>query len=646
MTTIGGDVGNSISGGNFFGSVQQFFYSLYREALAVMALDPATVAQVRSTYVETPPFLAARTALSEQSAVVLAGPPGCGRRTTGIALLAALGVTPTRIVLDLEDLDRPLETLPSHGYLLDLDEDHDQLNSRIGSWLQDLALRLRAKGSCLVVRARAQSWKSLDLDEHALPVVPLTAPQATAVFRSHLTHWTSETVASAWERRDQVADLLRNVGPEDAVRLARIVRDVWVRAIPDALQLGEVLAEYRNWTDELTDWFSKTTSAEKGYERALLLAAAGLHGSSAATVFAAADRLAELVELQQVPGWPLTGEDVETLFAGTTAELRDGFVHFPKSAYAESVLDYIWTKRANLRGVVREWLASIPDPNQEDSWQAAYSLTDLAIRQREASLVCSASARWAKASLSLRAVGVAALTAAAMSEQIGQRVRRQLYEWATSATVPEEIHLAVAAVCQGPLASAYPQIALTRLRHLVIRRNPIVQEAAQEALAALSRIPALLHLVLSEVASWVEGYESRRSAGRRAFLRLARPDETGEIAILTARDEDVTMLAGLWWDALRHPDPDGKTADTLADWLEAVARRRAPRETVAEILARSCHTGIDLANLVGIVIGWTGTDAEPTGDVRRDIAADLVLRAYQHAPDAVPGANQAGRKHE
>lgn len=218
--------------------------------------------------------------------------------------------------------------------------------------------------------------------------------------------------------------------------------------------------------------------------------------------------------------------------------------------------------------------------------------------------------------------------------------------WARSASADESTHLAVAAVCGGQLARAYPQIALTRLRHLAVRQNATIRESVFEGLAGLIQEQTLRRSVLSEVADWVSGQEPRRSAGLRAFLRLARLEENGGVVILSetgARDWD--LLAGLWREALRDETPDGAAAaaGTVASgWLEAAVRNQAPRESVLEVLARTCRSSIDLAVIADFAYSRADTSENVTS--RREIAAELVRRAWnrylmttgQRQPEAGP----------
>jgi hypothetical protein len=346
-------------------------------------------------------------------------------------------------------------------------------------------------------------------------------------------------------------------------------------------------------------------------------------------VFSAAERLADLVGLPREPGGALVGPDVGELVGRIHAELHGRSVRFARPAYGQSVLDHVWQQRPHLQSALREWLTGIPNPREEGSGRAVQALTGLAIRQCEASLVCVAAEQWARNPASRRELAVGALTEAALSEQIGRDVRRQLYDWARSAGAGESTHLAVAAVCAGQLAWAYPQIALTRLRHLV-RQNAKVQESVFESLAVLMQDRTLRRSVLNEVDGWVKAPELRRSAGLRAFLRLARPTENGEIAILSGTGErDWDLLAGLWHEALRDNAPGGvaEAAGVVASgWLEGVVREQVPREPVLEVLARTCWSNIDMAVIAEFAYGRA--DAGEDAASRWDIAADLVKRAW------------------
>lgn len=633
QTTIGGNVGNFIGGGTFHATVQQasYTYNYFRDLIAAMALDPSEVERCCSAFVEPPEFGEVRVALQRESAVALLGQPGCGRRTIGTVLLVTLGVTPKSVVLDLEDFGRQLEVAPSHGYLLDLDEVSDQLTPRAGTWIRDLTVRLRTMKSCLVVRAREHSWRALGLNNDVFPVFGLTPPPATGVFRAHLAHMTSDALADTWSRREEIGSLLLTATLPDGVRLSRIVAETSAIEMPQEQQVAQVVAEYRNWAAELTEWFRQAD----GHRRALLLAAAAVEGAPAATVFAAAANLARIVDLPREPGGALAGPDADELVGKIEAKLqKDTSIRFVRPAYGTSVLDHVWAQRPQLHADLRDWLISIPGSGDEGSELAAQALTRLAIRQQEASLVSAAARQWSAEPASRRDLVVTVLTDAALSEEIGRDVRRQLYDWARTTGAGEGVHIAVATVCAGRLAQRYPQIALTRLRHLVVRPNVDVQESVFKSLITLAGESTLYSSVIGEVARWVNEEEPRRSAGLRAFLRLASVGEAAQIAILAKIGQrDTGLLGELWHKALRDEKKDGvaRQAEALASrWLDTAAQGHVPREVVLEVLAGSCRSSIDVALLAGIAFaGVSSRDSDP---VRWEIGTELVRRTWERDP--------------
>jgi hypothetical protein len=629
-TTVG-SARSLITGGQFLGPV---YMGAQRDVIPTTPIDPAEVEYCQAIFVDHPQVAEARVVLETQSAVALLGPPGCGRRTTGTALLASLRVVPHRVVVDAEDLGRQLEIEPGHGYLLDLDEDLDQLTPKAGIWISGLVTQLRAENSFLVVRAPERSWSALGLSDDALHVIYLTSLPARVVFRSHLAATTSAALAEAWTQSEPVGRHLAGATPPDGVRMAKIVARTIAAHVPEGRQPDQVMSEYTNWAEDLATWFRGTTGPAHGYKRALLLAAAVLEGAPAGTVFGAADGLARIVGLAPEPGGALAGPDASDLASQIEAELRGGRIEFGRPAYGTSVLDHVWSERPQLHKKLWEWLTAIPGSGDEGSGQAARALTELAIRQHDASLVSAAARRWAEDPVSRRDFAVPELTCAALSDEIGRDVRRQLYEWAARTSAGEAIHLTVAAVCAGSLARQYPQIALTRLRNLVMRPNTIVQESVFESLVMLAAESGMYRNVVSEVTRWVNEDEPRRSAGLRAFLRLATPGEDGQIVILAkAAEPDTAALASLWRAALRDSRQDGvanAAAQLASRWLDEAAQGRAPREPVLQILAGWCQSSVDVGRMAGMAFDGVGPrDSNPA---RYDIAIDLVQRTWERDP--------------
>ena len=617
-TTVEGDVGNSVSGGENNGVINQFLIQKLRDLVAANALDTGTVRRLRSVHVATEQSTAATAVLVSRNAVALLGEPGSGRSITGISMFAELRVTPQTLVLDPEYVDRKLEVESGIGYLLHLDEMREHLGPRTSEWISDLAARVGPAGSYLVVRTRTVDWNMLGIDERSIATVRIDPADAVSVFTSHLRSLTNETVASRWAAHEEIRARLNGAFPPEAVRLASIVHTVRGTGIPEADQLGEVLEVDANWTTTLDQWFRRD---KDGHHRALLIATAALGRGTAASVYEAARRLGEAIGLDRTPGAVLIGPDMIDLVEAIGAQLHDDRVGFARPAYAEAVLDYVWQRRPQMHPALRNWLAELPGIG-EDEGGAARALIELGIRQHDAPLITNAASNWA-GSLGRRGLAVAFLTEAALSEQVGRAVRRKLYDWSRSASVTDGLHLTVAQVCGGPLASVYPQIALTRLRHLAVRANDVVREAAIEALGVLVCDRRLRNTVLHEIADWMNGEDPRRSVGFRAFVRLAglRDDDGG---IVLAGHGGHRVLPTLWREVLRAPDTYVEARRTATEWLEAAVQGLADRTLVIEVLAETVRSSRDLAMLTSLIVDWVRSASDDVD--RREIGIELLGR--------------------
>ncbi len=653
-----------------------------REAVVAHRLGPEVVRQLRDLYVKTPSWDAAAQALQARHAVALLGEAGTGRRITGVNLLADLGATPHELTLDPEDLERPLPISSGHGYLVDLED------------LGDLrALELRAAASSghlrrlpelrayLVARVTEEVGDALRLEER-MPVIRLRPPDDhVAVFRSHLARLRNANEAQAWSLEGPIIGVLRGARPSDAVRLARLVRDVLAadprslpggttpqgppRSLPGGTtpqgpprtlhittaQLDAVLLAYGKWAGHLAAWFEQTESASACYERALLLAAAALEGERPTAVFAAADNLARLMAvpawggdpprppaMSRDPGGALTRPAAAELLAGIDAELTDGRIRFPRPAYADSVLDHVWRDRPGLRSDLERWLVELPaDTDDAVADRAVYSLVRLAMRHRHPSLVTSAADEWAQHP-ALRALAVQALTAAGLSEELGAAVRRRLYHWATRPSTHEDVQLMVAEVCRGPLAHAFPRNALTRLRHLASRGTEPVRMAVAGAMAGLAADERLRRIVLGEVIGWIrtDDDSNRQATGRATFLRLVwLRDEAGQVLFASPASQaaDLTLpLAEGWRAVLRHPGTGRAARGAALGWLGAAARDLAPREPIVDVFAGACRSDSDVGILWPMIQRWAHATTAAPQAAREEIARELLPRIADRDP--------------
>ncbi|MQY09485.1 hypothetical protein [Actinomadura macrotermitis] len=630
QTTIQGGVGVSVSGGSVEGDLhitqQTVIKQFLRRVLDDISLDPEAVARVRHVCVPTVTLVAARAALRDHGAVALLGEAGAGRTTAAITLLAELEVTPRPVLLD-EDAG-PTDIERGHGYILDLQASWERSSPRTGLWVHNLVARAKETGCPLIVRSREPDWRALGLDSHVVPALPAEAAPGLDVLRSHLKELTGQETADDWAHRVPVRQRMAQARPPDAVRLAKIIDNVLRLGTSGPDPTADALAAYANWSDDLAARFRDTNGTSdpvNGQRRALLIAIAVLDGAPASTIFGAAADLTKRVELQPPPGGALVGPGIRELATEAHAELQEGCIRFTRPSYAESVLDYVWSERSHLLPVLRKWMEDLPSPADEATARATDSLTGLALRHGDAGLVASAAYAWAQKDQKTRPHAVTALTAAALSERTGREIRQRMYDWSRSASAPEAVHLTVAEVCAGPLAQTFPQIALTRLRHLAVRSNERVKEASIQSLLSLAQDRRLRRPVLREITDWAEGEEPRRSTGLRAFLRLARLRAEERVLLLPERPGAETALLGrLWRTVLRERELQDVTGRVAAGWLEAAFLGRAPAGQVVDVFARTCQTSIDLANLTETVLEWMRT-APAEGD-RKPLAVELLAQ--------------------
>ena len=253
--------------------------------------------RLQRTHVATERSDAAGRVLASKRAIALLGEPGSGRRS-GIALLARLDATPQTSYSIEKTYAFPCPWR-RRGYLLDLEESSVQLGpaSASGSKILPTVARHRLLPSRTRPSPRL-AW--LGLDEHDLATVTIRAPQATAVFASHLKALENEFVATDWSGREAIVQHLSEARPRDAVHLpgSSTPSSSAGRRVSAA---GRGTGGVRQLADELDHWFRNPEGDDDGRRRALLIATAALNNSSAGTVYRAADRLAEIVELPRAP---------------------------------------------------------------------------------------------------------------------------------------------------------------------------------------------------------------------------------------------------------------------------------------------------------------------------------------------------------
>lgn len=636
--TVIGDVGIALSGTTVLGDVHQGDKNFFNYARAALTPLSADVPSLRRYFVRPEGWDVAVSAFRMHGIVALVGPPGSGRHIAAVNLLAELGVSaPHKILIEPEEL--PLHLLPEvdvsseNGYIVSL----EHLNGRATPEKLDSYRREMLENGPAVLILDESLFQQLP-ETWAEIRISLQRADPVSIFIHRLREPHSDR-AEDWAARPAIHDALERATSSDAVRLAALVAEA--HRGEEAPDTDDVISAYHNWEEELEKWFSDTSEVEdRGERRALLLATAALEGLPVASVFAAADLLLSQLKTPPIAGYGLTGPGAAARIGHIEAEVRLGGMRFRRPAFAESVLDRVWLDRPQLRADLRTWLPKLLT-TVHGGEAVAVPLITLARRQKDVELIFKAVGQWSAPKQ--REYAVQALSVAGVSDELGRAVRQALYRWAQQPGTGEGRQLLVVEVCAGPLAEAYPQVALTRLRHLAGSRSALVRSATVDAMLVLAQQPATAATVLPEVHAWITGdHTTRQATGKEVFLRLCTVGETGTIPLLRNPNHlpDAVAVGASWHAVLRDESTRDRATTIAADWLEAVAQEQAPRAFVVSALAGRNGNSASASVLAGAIWEWGRASSSSAvlsrKDIREELFDALMSRRSTRGPDTPP----------
>ncbi|WP_326551715.1 hypothetical protein [Micromonospora sp. NBC_01813] len=538
--------------------------------------------------------------------VILVGAPDTGRYTAALRLLHATGqrlreIRPTFDPGRQEQLTvAELPVAPGFAYLLELPEQPQHIQYGFARDLGAYCDSLARRGSSIAIVATEATWTQLGAVRDG-PVVRVGTPPAGQVFDRRLRRLCPGVELGWLVTQPQVAELLVDAPPAEAVRLAQLCADVL--AMGGALTghqvtitadspigkdvVSALVSAYHNWEAELTSWFHLHADAR---QRTFLVAAAALEGSHAGRVLGAAEALdLRLTATEDPVGLRHAG--VRALVTDVDAYLdADGAVRFRRAWYAEAVLDFVITDRADtFQRELWSWVCDLPLRNSAgrgvvDRRLAARSaelVLGTALRRRTPEILGQVAPVWSRR-VDLRGALVHVLGIAALSPEIGAAVRQRLYRWAQVRNQPKVL-VTVAEVCGGQLADFYVEQAMTRLGHLARHGIAEVDEAVLAALRSLWSRPALRQPVLLRLAAWLAGAQPRGVALAAVALDLlGQPDAQP--------------------DAEADAQPDGEAdaqPDGEADRRPDAEPDRRPDQVLAEVIGATAATQDD----IGVALG-------------------------------------------
>ncbi|HEU5155844.1 MAG TPA: hypothetical protein VFU43_02535 [Streptosporangiaceae bacterium] len=445
-------------------------------------------------------------ALRQDRVIALAGSPGFGVTTTGIAALRQLHPKmPIRLFSTGEDDVEEIGATEAMGYLV---RAGDEEESRLRACLEAV---LASQGLLLVVGTAVEHRRFTGF----LSPIPVQPPPAEAVYhRRLLHHQLGDTPWPSWPR---AAELLKDATPGDARRLADIV----IAVCRDGGDVEEVERAYRGWTKELREWFSEHPELR---DRTLMVAASTIAPADETSVYGAALSLSRQLKIDPAGGglaWrPSTG-----LTELLGADSREGRIEFPRHGFAPSVLRNVWTDYPLARQDLLSWLSTLPT-DEVVSLEPAFRIkiaetfADLAAEHEAVEKIVQVAEQWADGSRRDADLAYTALARTCLHPLVGGRVRRRLYEWSRrERPASQTLRLTIVRVCEV-LGQTHVSIALTRLKHLATLGNTQIQDEVFEVLRALAQIHP--EAVVNSVLEWCRGAEDLRdqNAANRLYVGL------------------------------------------------------------------------------------------------------------------------------
>lgn len=587
----------------------------------------------------------------KQRWAVLTGEAGDGRETTAIALHSSLGLRVHAIPLDERPRIRLARTFPTpgNGYLVDLSALGSVEDSTVTE-LRALKNRMSESGAALTILTRPGQLGDKLYDA---PVFTVHRPRGIDVLSRHLHHLIGKSKQEVWTRWPGVENVMRDAGPADAVRLARIAyqsqptddmtcAETWIR---------ETLKAYGDWKSELDGWFAEHKGQAAVWDRIVLISVAVLEGREASEVFDAADSLARVAGEETGDAGGISGLGTDpTLETVGAKRVPDAGVRFTRPEYADAVLEYVWEQLPRFHEYLLTWTSELATgANSQLAVRIRESCARLALLRKDQGLTVKFFDRWAQSG---RTGQIAADFAAeiAISPELGRAMRQRLYNVAKKPSSDHQA-MAVARAC-AIYGRTNPASALTRLKWLAQAESDKARQAALDAVETLAEESELWFEVIDTVLrEWCnEGVTAaRREVALRFLARdLAASTEGVPERLLWLRAHKDTAraseyVANMWGVILDQRDED--LAREAADlWFSYAFEDESGFEEVARVLVRAVgRGGGDLSEervnrrtvAVGrMVVRW----CERTGvDIGHKTAYTLQARLYGAQGPAAAG---------
>jgi hypothetical protein len=551
--------------------------------------------------------------LRENRILVLLGQVGSGSPTAAVALLdTVVGLAGTIRTIQVDEEVTLEVTTPERGegLLLSLSDDDGSLWSDTAKSLTSYREQLEDNDAFLIVIAPLGFTPPPDIPYPSTYQVWIEPADPLRILRAHLHAHDVPFGADAWVSQREIADLVIGKEPRQVVRLVDIINRTTARmdtgtAIDNLVP--DVRKAFADWSEFLSSWFNPTKTQpapsplQGPDDTRLLIAAAVLEGASPLAILRASD------QLEPADGFPGALKDLQLGRGLSHSLIRIGArveasqVQFTRVNFAESVLQYVWNELPRLRQSLQEWVIALPTYKDISPLPAAVLgklpalLVAFAKQKNDISVLSLVVHQWTRDQTS-RELMEETLYQAAVDAHIGGRTRRLLYDWSQRPGNTRRGQ-AVAAVC-GRLGSVYPDIALTRLRHLASWSSADVLEYVLDAVRSIARTEP--QRALRATVRWsCDPNPVRQRSGDKAFLAIAGllPNPAVDYSPGNDRNTLWTLLGDDlgegWCNVLNRTELDRELApDVVGRWLDFSLEQPELRQQVIRTLARGTRLTI------------------------------------------------------
>lgn len=567
-----------VEGSAFFGNGVQYIYNGTTTAPDERPRFPLSVdwmRWLRDCFVHPPGFDRVIDQIEgDGGTVFVAGPPGSGRHATAAMFLGHQRGTASgcvEVVMDGDSaLDRSLIDA-ADGILVDL-------SARDPAELPDLRgelarLRDHIAGRCRLGVVLPQGYNRYLPPEFRSLVVDIDRPDPYAVLERHLTVWGVAVPADGLDAAE-LAERLRSGSVARAAELAWLITtaggDLSFRE-----RVTAALARSRGLDDEVTASMSEATD---GLSRLLYLSALMTEGTTTDVLVDAQHRLRSGLGHPDPVPHALAESDLSDLL-GKVPGFTLSTMSFGDQRLAAAARAHFWRFNPGLRQVLRTWMVGLVEDHSIESRHRLVIL-DHFVRQilsggrfDDISFLID---HWTdeKAWRSRRDLALHVIRQTLLDSGHGTRCRQEFYRWSVRPDVSVPRAEIVAVLSVEVIAKAYPEQAVTRLRHLTRHRDGGVRELATRGLMELvGGGGELARRVIQRLnVTWREATETDVAT----FLAVASPEQlvsvdTGNRALLDHPDVRSALVGGwrlalttMTWEALD---------ESLFPWFDVAASR-------------------------------------------------------------------------